>query len=58
MTAQSSGETFEFDGFHDVAVSSDFGGDELSDKSDKIGDQFMTLLTSLTRATRADVPQV
>lgn len=40
MTAQSSGETFEFDGFHDVSVSRDYGGDKLSDKSDKIGDQF------------------
>lgn len=41
VTAESSGESFEFDGFHDVAVSKDYGGEELDDKADKIGDQFM-----------------
>lgn len=41
MTAESSGEQFEFDGFHDVAVSHDNNGEELSDKTDKLGDQFM-----------------
>lgn len=39
MKAANSGEPFEFDGFHDVAVNSDRGGEELSDKTDKIGDQ-------------------
>lgn len=39
MTAASSGTPFEFDGFRDVAVTSDRGGDKLGDKTDKIGDQ-------------------
>ena len=36
--AASSGEPFEFDGFHDVAVSSDHG-EELDVKADRYGDQ-------------------
>ena len=39
MTAANSGEPFIFEGFHDVAVTSDRGGDKLGDKTDKIGDQ-------------------
>lgn len=41
VTAESSGEEFVFDGFHDVAVTSGRGGDKLGDKTDKIGDQLM-----------------
>ena len=38
--AASSGQPFEFDGFHDVAVNDDRGGTELDDISDSYGDQF------------------
>lgn len=32
-------DRFEFDGFHDVAVSSDFGGEEIDVKADRYADQ-------------------
>lgn len=33
------GNSFEFDGFHDVAVTRDRGGEKLGDKADRYGDQ-------------------
>lgn len=41
VTAVNNGEEFVFDGFHDVAVTSDRNGDKIGDKTDKLGDQFM-----------------
>ena len=40
MEAVNNGTPFEFNGFHDVAVSREDGGEKLSDKTDKLGDQF------------------
>ncbi len=40
VTAVNAGDRFEFDGFHDVAVNREDGGEKLSDKADRLGDQF------------------
>lgn len=40
VMAVNNGDSFVFDGFNDVAVSRDEGGEKLSDKTDKLADQF------------------
>lgn len=40
VTAVNAGDKFEFDGFHDVAVTREDGGEKLGDKTDRLGDQF------------------